>query len=222
MSKLIGMLKKAKNNNTLLWQTICYVSRLFSVKNQENVKCQECLLINSKIKAGHKTNSIILHGGILRRCRIIVNGTNSTVTIGKGCIINSTDIILYGDNAHCIIGENVTFNSFKSAGTGINVGSNTTLKIGDKSLFSNSIGMYTTDFHKIFDSSGKQVNNDADIIIGKHVWVGMRSLILKGSKIPDGCVVGAGAIISGEIKEENSVCVRNSSNIIRRKIWWEK
>lgn len=136
--------------------------------------------------------------------------------------MNSTDIILYGDNAHCIIGKSVTFNSFKTAGTGINIGHNTTLKIGDESLLSNSIGIYTTDFHEILNTEGIQVNKNKSIGIGKQVWIGMKAIILKGSIIPDGCVVGAGSIVAGVIEEENAVVGGNPIRILKHDISWRK
>ena len=219
---IIAIVKKAKNNNTMLWNMICLISKMLFNRTQGNVSCENCLMFKSTIKAGNKSNQIMLRGGIFRKCRIIIDGTNSSVIIDKGCRINCTDIILYGDNVHCVIGENVTFNSFTSAESGINLGSGTSLEIGEGSLFSNSIGIYTTDFHKIYDSTGKQVNNNASIKIGKNVWVGMKAVVLKGSMIPDGCVIGANTIVSGKIKEENCVCVGNTSNIIKRNIRWEK
>ena len=222
MNMIKTRLKLQKDNNTHLWKLLCSVSALFSAKVKGRVRFKECLLIKSTINAGDKSNTITLDGGVLRNSRIIINGTNSTVTIGKNCVFNSLDIILYGDNSHCIIGDNVTFNSYKSSESGINVGDNTKVEIGADSLFSNSIGIYTTDFHKIFDSTGVQVNNNKSITIGKHVWVGMKSMILKGSMIPDGCVVGAGTIISGEVKEKNAICVGSASNIVRKDIRWEK
>lgn len=158
----------------------------------------------------------------MQNCRIVINGTNSSVLIDENCRMSSTDIILYGDNAHCIIGKNVTFNSFKTAGTGINISQNTTLSIGDESLFSNCIGIYTTDFHKITDAEGRQVNADKSIQIGKKVWIGMKAIILKGATIPDGCVVGAGTIVASTIKEEDSVVRGNPLRTLRHNISWEK
>jgi bifunctional N-acetylglucosamine-1-phosphate-uridyltransferase/glucosamine-1-phosphate-acetyltransferase GlmU-like protein len=34
--------------------------------------------------------------------------------------------------------------------------------------------------------------------IGDNVWVGTRAVILKGSRVADGCIVGAGSLIAGK------------------------
>lgn len=219
---IVRYVKSLYEKNSILWVIACGIVSRITSKITGNTIIENSLIQNSTVSAGGKSNTIKISGGVIRNSRIIINGSNSSVTIDENCVMNHTDIILYGDNAHCIIGKNVTFNSFKTAETGINVSQNTTLSIGDDSLFSNSIGIYTTDFHKIMNSDGIQINVDKSIQIGKKVWIGMRALILKGSKIPDGCVIGAGSLVAGAIKEKKSVVGGNPIRILKYNISWEK
>ena len=46
-------------------------------------------------------------------------------------------------------------------------------------------------------SSGKMISGE--ITIGDNVWIGANSVILKGTKIGDNCVIAAGCVISGTI-----------------------
>jgi len=39
-----------------------------------------------------------------------------------------------------------------------------------------------------------------DVIIGHHVWIGYRAIILPGVKIGDGAVVGAGAVVTRDVE----------------------
>jgi maltose O-acetyltransferase len=39
-----------------------------------------------------------------------------------------------------------------------------------------------------------------DVIIGSHVWIGFRAVILPGVKIGDGAVVGAGALVTKDVE----------------------
>ena len=76
-----------------------------------------------------------------------------------------------------------------------------------------------TDFHKIFDSCSNQINNDEEIVINKHCWIGCRSLILKGSVIPDNSIIAAGSIVASQVIQKN--CVYSSfGKIIHNDIDW--
>lgn len=39
-----------------------------------------------------------------------------------------------------------------------------------------------------------------EVIIGSHVWIGFRAIILPGVKIGDGAVVGAGAVVTRDVE----------------------
>lgn len=41
--------------------------------------------------------------------------------------------------------------------------------------------------------------NEAEIILGNDVWVGVAAIILAGSRIGEGAIVGAGAVVRGEV-----------------------
>lgn len=101
------------------------------------------------------------------------------------------------------------------------LGGGRSIKIGDGSLLSNNIEIHTTDYHGIYDSQGKRVNPDKDILIGKYVWIGLGVKILKGTEIADGCVVGAGSVLSGIYRTENVIIAGNPARIIKEQIFWK-
>jgi acetyltransferase-like isoleucine patch superfamily enzyme len=73
----------------------------------------------------------------------------------------------------------------------------TNIEIGDDCLLSYGIEIRTTDSHSIFDQeSGSLLNPPRSISIGNHVWVGARSMILKGASIGSGTVIGAYSIVN--------------------------
>jgi len=41
-----------------------------------------------------------------------------------------------------------------------------------------------------------QPREEADVVIGRDVWLGARAIVLPGVVIGDGCVVGAGAVVT--------------------------
>jgi acetyltransferase-like isoleucine patch superfamily enzyme len=55
-----------------------------------------------------------------------------------------------------------------------------------------------------------------NIIIGNDVWVGNNVTILGGSKIEDGCVIGASSVIAGSV-DPYSVMAGNPAVVIRKR-----
>ncbi len=77
------------------------------------------------------------------------------------------------------------------------------------------------DGHKIYDEQNMLLKNTSDIIIADNVWIGCRCMILKGSAIPKGCVIGAGTTIAGQLFEANNVIAGNPPHAIRKVSKWE-
>ena len=44
---------------------------------------------------------------------------------------------------------------------------------------------------------------------------------MKGTEVADGCIIGAGTILSGKYNERNVVIVGNPGKIIKKNIYWE-
>jgi maltose O-acetyltransferase len=54
------------------------------------------------------------------------------------------------------------------------------------------------------------------VIIGDDVWLGARVLLLPGARVGSGSVIGAGAVVSGEIPPM-SVAVGNPARVVKRR-----
>ena len=90
--------------------------------------------------------------------------------------------------------------------------------IGDGTILGPHVYIYDHD-HKI-DSNGYHIRNDyvtQKTIIGKNVWIGINTVILKGSKIGDNCIIGAGCIISGEIPNDTKVIQKRENIYIKNR-----
>ncbi|MGM9834477.1 MAG: acyltransferase [Bacilli bacterium] len=93
------------------------------------------------------------------------------------------------------------------------------VSIGDNTLIGANAKIIDNDFHPIeIDARNK---NDTDkigvkpVIIGKNCFIGCNVIILKGTILEDGCVVGAGSVVSGKF-EANSVIVGNPGKVVRK------
>jgi acetyltransferase-like isoleucine patch superfamily enzyme len=94
------------------------------------------------------------------------------------------------------------------------------ISIGDDVLVSWDSLIMDTDFHKIYDSNGNQTNLPMPVTIGNMVWVGCRSLILKGVNIADGVVVAAASTVNKSIEIPYSMVGGNPAKVIKEDIRW--
>lgn len=66
-----------------------------------------------------------------------------------------------------------------------------------------------------FDARSSSTRNPP-VVIGNNVWIGANAIILPGVFIADGCVIGAGSVVTKSICESNSLVVGNPAKFIRR------
>ncbi len=86
------------------------------------------------------------------------------------------------------------------------------IQIGDHCAFGPNVVIYDHD-HK-FGTNGIAVNdfNTSPIIIDNNCWIGANTVILRGTHIGEGCVIGAGSVIKGNIPPHTLVaCDRSLS-----------
>jgi acetyltransferase-like isoleucine patch superfamily enzyme len=58
--------------------------------------------------------------------------------------------------------------------------------------------------------------DERPIEVGRNCWIGMSALILPGVRIGDGCVLGAGAVLTRDL-DDYTVAVGNPARPIRRR-----
>ena len=91
------------------------------------------------------------------------------------------------------------------------------ISIGESVVISWDDLIMDSDFHQIQDEAIlKEISKS--IFIGNNVWIGCRTIILKGTSISNGCVVAAGNVITGKNEEEN--CLITSMGIKKHNISW--
>ena len=88
-------------------------------------------------------------------------------------------------------------------GVGINrdvlINSHDKITIGDNTVIAPHVCIY--DHDHLFDKQhgvDKKKFKCAPISIGKNVWIGAGTIILRGSEIGDNCIIGAGCVIKGK------------------------
>ena len=121
----------------------------------------------------------------------IVNG--NMIAVRKNGNLYIDDNVYINRNCQIVCYKNI------SIGKNVKIGPNAIIMDNDHAFGSNGI------------MKGKF--KSSDIEIGKNVWIGANAIILRGTKIGNNTVIGAGSLIKGIIPS-NSVIVQKRENTI--------
>ena len=110
--------------------------------------------------------------------------------------------------------------------SGVTIYARKGIEIGENTAIGGNTKILDNDFHPIEAETRNKLlmdknGGDSDLIpakpikIGKNCFIGCNAIILKGSELGDGCVVGAGAVVSGKF-EPNSVIAGNPARCIKK------
>jgi acetyltransferase-like isoleucine patch superfamily enzyme len=75
------------------------------------------------------------------------------------------------------------------------------MTIGNGCLIARHAMVSDSDHHRTLDDDGNITNYPKEVVIGDNVWLGIKSTVMRGSKIKDGSVIGANSLVMGKIKE---------------------
>ena len=134
--------------------------------------------------------------------------------------------IFIGDNV--TIGENVLFEVIESGK--LNIGDfvnftrnivicvNENIAIGNNVLVAENVSIRDGE-HQIRkqEKIWKQPNNTKPVVIGNDVWIGAGTIVLQGSNIPDGVVVGAQSLVKNKQLEPFTVYAGNPLRKIKER-----
>ena len=82
---------------------------------------------------------------------------------------------------------------------------NSTIRIGDETMVAYGVTIYNTDSHPVYDRATRKIlNTVGELSIGHHVWIGAHASLLKNTTVPDGCIVGWGAVVTRRFSKPNT------------------
>jgi acetyltransferase-like isoleucine patch superfamily enzyme len=101
---------------------------------------------------------------------------------------------------------------------GTTFASNDRIVIGDHTLIAYGVVIASSAFAVPPDARGAIAADAArgsqgDVRIGSDVWIGARAVVLGGSNVGNGAVIGAGAVVDGEVPEY-AVAAGNLARIV--------
>ncbi len=161
---------------------------------------------------------------LLKGVPIIFNKGGASLEIGNNVIIKSSFlsnliglysrsiIVTRTPEAVIKIGDNVGI-------SGATIYARKYIEIGENTLIGGNVKILDNDFHpteieaRIADDKSKI--GTRPVIIGKNCFIGCNAIILKGARLGDGCIVGAGAVVTGEY-EDNCVIAGNPAKVVKK------
>lgn len=131
-----------------------------------------------------------------------------TADIGHGSRIAVTGTLLLGDGVQMVAESAIV--------------AQRAVAIGDGCLISWDVLIIDTDGHEIYDARGTRINSAAPIAIGNSVWLGCRSVVLKGVRIADGVVVAAAATVTRPVESPNVIVGGSPARVVKENIRWKR
>ena len=142
--------------------------------------------------------------------RVIPFRQHDAKRVGEGSFYIDKIIWLNGDRIE--IGEKVGFNY------GCYVNGFGGLTIGDRTIIGPYTMIHTANHEMDTDRPiPEQGWNLGPVVLGSDIWIGMGVCILPGVTLGDGCVVGAGAVVTRDV-EPFAIVVGNPAKAIKSRV----
>lgn len=145
------------------------------------------------------------------------------IQIGKHAVINSgffsnllglyqRTIMVAKNNGKIHIGDYVSI-------SGATIYCWESITIGNHTNIGANVKIIDTDFHPVDPLKRMQADHTSalrsPVVIGNNVFIGMNSIILKGTTIGDHCVIGAGSVVHGNFADHTMIA-GNPAKVIRK------
>lgn len=206
--------------NRILFSISYRINKLnrFLIKGSNNTVDKKKLIGCVLEIYGNDNRIMIARNAKIMNTRIFIKGNHCRVILHESAFIKGGEIWLEDNNTEIHLGEKTTIESAHIAACE----NNSKISIGKECMFAHNVEIRTSDSHSILDENGVRINKAADVSIGNNVWLGSRTMVLKGVKIADNTIIGAGSIVTKNIETSNSLSVGSPAYVVKEKITWKR
>lgn len=163
-----------------------------------------------------KTSRIILNGTLKFNVGSMKNnGRSSILRLDEGSkLISSNFSFMYGCDVILFRNSELRLGNNSFVNCDCKIRCHDLITIGDNCAISHDV--------TIMDGDGHTFENHKEslpVVIGNHVWIGTRAIILKGVTIGDGAVVASGSLVNKNVPP-NSFVGGVPAKIIKENVKW--
>ncbi len=214
--KLYTFYKKMKNKSIIKFIYYNFLCRNVTRKNGAFIFPHRGAIIEFSKGSKFEVNANIAIG----ENALIFSKVETHIRLRKGSVftVNNTFDIFHGvsidifDNGKLVLnGGYISCNSVIMCSQNIVIGKGFTC--------ARNVFIFDSDFH-IIEYNGSTKEQSKPIVIGNNVWIGLKSVILKGVTLGDGVVVAACSLVNKDIND-NSLAAGCPAKILNDDVkWW--
>ena len=193
-SKILTVLKSESKQRCLYYSFIMNLSQLVGMMRALFYKVIYFKNINSSVFV------------MQSKSRIDVFSKKSKINIGKFVFIRKNTTIRIDDESTLDIGDHVFMND------NCNINCANKISIGSYTKIAPNVSINDHDHNYKGVEGGNLIKGE--VIIGKNVWIGSNSVILRGTVIEDNAVVAAGSVVKGHVPKD-SLFLNKRENITK-------
>lgn len=150
---------------------------------------------------------------------VILSSTNGNISIDRGCRFDSFIKIRTTCEGGVYFKERCTIQ--RQCAFGACFGAK--IVCGKDCMISYFVFMRAGNGHNMIDLNSMEHlddNETRDVILGEHVWVGMRAILLNGAEVGSGSTIGANAFVCKRKFPQNCCLAGSPAKVIREKTAW--
>ena len=135
--------------------------------------------------------------------------------------------VSFGGKASIGHGSKLSVRGHLSFGADFNMTAESTIvcakeiRFGNDCLMAWDILVMDTDEHPLYNKENERINPDKAILVGDHVWVGCKCVLLKGAEVPSDTVVAAGTLLTSAVAGDHQVVGGNPPVVLKSDVRWD-
>lgn len=149
--------------------------------------------------------------GLLADLERLHSGPRRRMREGRGCVLDRSTWLVNGSNIE--LGDHVKLSAFSALIAGFEA----KITIGDYTIIGPGVFVVAANHGIAMDGIPIRYQNwkEKSVVIEDDVWIGANAVVLPGTRIGQGSVIGASAVVSGDIPA-HVIVHQDKGNLIMR------